>query len=80
MPHSHGGGAAAHLGKDTGLVDKVKRDFLQSPGSDKLKTLLVIAGQVQKGGKQVTAESVESPFRNSVPKGLNLKILLLHAF
>ena len=57
---SHGAAAAAHLGQDFGLVDKVKRDFLQSPISDKLKALLVIAGQVQKGGKQVTAESVES--------------------
>lgn len=56
---SHGAAAAAHLGKDSGLVDKVKRDFLQSPVSDKLKALLVIAGQVQKGGKHVTAESVE---------------------
>jgi len=28
--------------------------------SDKLKALLVIAGQVRKGGKQVTAERVES--------------------
>jgi alkylhydroperoxidase/carboxymuconolactone decarboxylase family protein YurZ len=37
----------------------VKRDFLQSPISDKLKALLVIAGQVQQGGKHVTAESVE---------------------
>jgi alkylhydroperoxidase/carboxymuconolactone decarboxylase family protein YurZ len=42
------------------LAEKVKRDFLQSPVSDKLKALLVIAGQVQKGGKQVTAESVEA--------------------
>ncbi len=57
---SHGAAAAAHLGKDAGLVEKVTRDFLQSPVSDKLKALLVIAGQVQKGGKQVTAESVES--------------------
>jgi uncharacterized peroxidase-related enzyme len=57
---SHGAAAAAHLGQNSGLVDKVKRDFLQSPISDKLKALLVIAGQVQKGGKHVTAESVES--------------------
>src|SRR3984893_14946085 len=57
---SHGAAAAAHLGKDSGLVNKVKRDFLQSPVSDKLKALLVIAGQVQKGGKHVTAESVGS--------------------
>jgi uncharacterized peroxidase-related enzyme len=56
---SHGAAAAVHLGQDSSLVDKVKRDFLQSPVSDKLKALLVIAGQVQKGGKHVTAESVE---------------------
>jgi uncharacterized peroxidase-related enzyme len=56
---SHGAAAAAHLGKDSELVEKVKRDFLQSPVSDKLKALLVIAGQVQKGGKHVTNESVE---------------------
>ncbi len=56
---SHGAAAAAHLGKDAALVDQVKRDFLKSPVSDKLKALLVIAGQVQQGGKHVTAESVE---------------------
>jgi uncharacterized peroxidase-related enzyme len=56
---SHGAAAAAHLGKDSGLVDQIKRDFLQSPISDKLKALLVIAGQVQQGGKQVTTENVE---------------------
>ena len=39
---------------------QIKRDFLQSPISDKLKALLVIAGQVQQDGKQVTAESVEN--------------------
>ena len=57
---SHGAAAAAHLGKDSGLVDQIKSDFLQSPVSDKLKALLVIAGKVQQGGKQVTAESVEN--------------------
>ena len=56
---SHGAAAAAHLGKNAALVDQVKRDFLKSPISDKLKALLVIAGQVQQGGKHVTQESVE---------------------
>jgi AhpD family alkylhydroperoxidase len=57
---SHGAAAAAHLGQNSELVDKVKRDFLQSPVSNKLKALLTIAGQVQKGGKNVTAASVEN--------------------
>src|SRR5271156_1214590 len=61
---SHGAAAAAHLGKDSSLIEQIKRDFLQSPVSDKLKALLVIAGQVQQGGKQVTAESVENARKN----------------
>jgi hypothetical protein len=40
-------------------VDQVKRDFLHANVSDKLKALLVIAGQVQQGGKNVSTESVE---------------------
>ena len=57
---SHGAAAAAHLGQNSELV---KRDFLQSPVSNKLKALLTIAGQVQKGGKNVTAASVENARR-----------------
>ena len=60
---SHGAAAAAHLGQNSELVDKVKRDFLQSPVSNRLNALLTIAGQVQKGGKNVTAASVENARR-----------------
>ncbi len=57
---SHGAAAAAHLGKNFGLVDEVKHDFQRADISDKLKALLVIAGQVQRGGKNVSSASVES--------------------
>ena len=65
---AHGAIAAASLDNEDGsnliaqkedLVRKVKRDFLHAEISEKLKALLVIAGQVQKGGKHVTAEAVE---------------------
>ncbi len=56
---SHGAAAAAHLGQRAHLVDDVKRDFLNAGVSAKLKALLKIAGQVQQGGKNVTAEAVE---------------------
>ena len=56
---SHGAAAAAHLGKESEVVEEVKSDFLQAKVSDKLKALLVIAGQVREGGKNVTAESVQ---------------------
>jgi uncharacterized peroxidase-related enzyme len=54
----HGAIAAASLGDDEVLVKKVKVDFENAGIPEKLKALLVIAGQVQKGGKQVTTEAV----------------------
>jgi uncharacterized peroxidase-related enzyme len=56
---SHGAAAACHLG-DSGVVQQVKTDAAQAPISQKLKSLLVIAGQVQRGGKSVTARDVEA--------------------
>jgi uncharacterized peroxidase-related enzyme len=57
---SHGAAAAAHLGNQADTVNQVKHDFLQAQISDKLKALLTIAGQVQQGGKQVTAQAVQA--------------------
>ncbi len=50
----HGAIAAAHLNDDEELVRRVKADFQHADISLKLKTLLVIASKVQKGGKHVT--------------------------
>ncbi len=55
----HGAAAAHHLGGNLELIDQVKRDFRTAPISNKLKALLAIAGQVQKGGKHVTTEDIE---------------------
>jgi uncharacterized peroxidase-related enzyme len=54
----HGAVAAAQLGQDEQLVQKVKTDWLNAEISLKLKALLNIAGKVQLGGKHVTAEDV----------------------
>src|SRR5277367_4241809 len=51
---SHGAAAACHLG-DEAVVKQVKTDFSSAPISDKLKSLLVIAGKVQQDGKLVMA-------------------------
>ena len=56
----HGAIAAAHLDGDEDLVRCVKTDFFSANISEKLKALLVIAGNVQKGGKHVTADNVEA--------------------
>jgi alkylhydroperoxidase/carboxymuconolactone decarboxylase family protein YurZ len=55
----HGAAAAQHLGGNLKLIDEVKRDFRNAPISDKLKALLAIAGQVQKGGRHVTPGDIE---------------------
>jgi uncharacterized peroxidase-related enzyme len=55
----HGAIASAHLGGDEELVRRVKADFQHANISNKLKALLVIASQVQRGGKNVTADAVE---------------------
>jgi uncharacterized peroxidase-related enzyme len=54
----HGAIAAASLNDDEALIKKVKHDFQNAAISNKLKALLVIAGQVQKSGKHVTDAAV----------------------
>jgi uncharacterized peroxidase-related enzyme len=56
---SHGAAAACHL-NDGDTVRQVHVDFRQAWISQKLKCLLVIAGQVQRGGKYVTKEAVDA--------------------
>ena len=60
----HGAVASHHLGGNEKLVLDVKNDFQQAGVSDKLKALLVIAGKVQKGGKQVQSEDIERARQN----------------
>ena len=57
---SHGAIAVCYLDGDKELVDKVKKDHLNAPVSDKLKSLLTIAGSVQKGGMYVTKNQVDT--------------------
>jgi uncharacterized peroxidase-related enzyme len=54
----HGAVAAAQLDHDESLVQKVKTDWQHAPISNKLKTLLHVAGKVQLGGKHVTKEDI----------------------
>ncbi len=54
----HGALTAHLLQGDEGLVSQVKRDFLSAAVSEKMRALLAVAGQVQRGGKHVTAEDV----------------------
>lgn len=51
---SHGAAAAAHLKSGLGLIDDIKAGLPNTPVSEKLRSLLHIAHQVQLGGKEVT--------------------------
>jgi uncharacterized peroxidase-related enzyme len=54
---SHGAAAACHLGGEE-IVRQVKTEFQSAPITPKLKSLLAIAGKVQRGGKSVTSQDV----------------------
>ena len=55
---AHTAAADILLGEEDTTV-KVKQDISTAPVSDKMKALLTIASQVQRGGKNVTTESVQ---------------------
>ncbi|MBL7748347.1 MAG: carboxymuconolactone decarboxylase family protein [Chitinophagaceae bacterium] len=54
----HGALAGHYMQCDIQFIDDIKTNFQSSPISDKIKTLLAIAGSVQKSGKSVTAEQI----------------------
>jgi uncharacterized peroxidase-related enzyme len=57
---SHAAAAAAHLGSGPELIDDIKAGLPNTPVSDKLRALLNIAHQVQKGGKHVTEDNISA--------------------
>lgn len=57
---SHAAAARCLYEDEAAVVDEVLQDMQQSDVSDKLKALLVIAGQVQISGRAVTNENIEA--------------------
>jgi uncharacterized peroxidase-related enzyme len=57
---SHRAIAAHQVDGGYAVVDAVCSDYRGAPVSEKLKTLLAIAGKVQEGGKKVTAGDISS--------------------
>ena len=56
----HGAMAQHYHQWDIHFIDQVKTDFMSADITDKLKSLLAIAGSVQQGGKQVTQEQIDA--------------------
>ena len=82
--HCHGSTAAQHLGgseNEYKFIADMKRDFESTSLSPKMKTLLNIAGKVQKGGKQVTTADVERARRvGATDKEIHDTVLIAAAF
>jgi len=55
---SHAAAAVAHYKCDISLIDDIKKGLPDTDVSEKLRALLHIAHQVQRNGKEVTAEDV----------------------
>jgi uncharacterized peroxidase-related enzyme len=78
---AHGAVAAHHLGGNEKLVREVKLNFETAAISDKMKALLVLAGKVQKGGKQVSAEDVaRARQQGATDKEIHDAVLIAAAF
>jgi uncharacterized peroxidase-related enzyme len=56
----HGSMAQHYFACDMQTIDGIKKDYQSAAISEKLKALLSIAGSVQKGGKNVTAEQIKT--------------------
>lgn len=56
----HGALAQYYFKCDTSFIESIKKDVNSSELSGKMKALLAIAASVQKGGKHVTAEQIET--------------------
>jgi len=56
----HGAMAGFYMDCNIDKIDEIKADFNSSDLPDKMKSLLAIAGSVQKSGKQVTTDQVQT--------------------
>ena len=57
---AHGSIAKHYLECDQDFIEAVNKDFISSGVSDKMKVLLWLAASIQKGGKYVTQDQVDT--------------------
>jgi len=77
----HGAMAQHYYQSDMAFIDGIKKDFQRADISEKLKSLLTIAGSVQIGGKYVTEEQIENAKRNgATDREIHDTVLIAAAF
>lgn len=78
---SHSAAAAAYFCNDYSLIDEMKKGIENISVSEKMKSLLLIAGKVQEGGKQVNDEIISSAKNNgATDEEIHLTVLIASAF
>ena len=78
---THGAVASAHFAGDESIVTKTKSNPATAPISKKMKALLAVAAQVQRGGKSVTPEVVaESRAEGATDLEIHDTVLIAAAF
>jgi len=66
---------------DTQYIDDIKKDFRSTQLSEKMKSLLSIAGSVQKSGRQVSASQIEDAKKaGATDKEIHDTVLIAAAF
>ncbi|MDR3713706.1 MAG: carboxymuconolactone decarboxylase family protein [Puia sp.] len=77
----HGALAGHYLQADMAYIDAVKKDYVSTTISDKLKALLAIAAAVQKGGKSVSEEAIsQARSFGATDKEIHDTVLIAAAF
>jgi uncharacterized peroxidase-related enzyme len=78
---SHAAAACAHLGRDADFIDAIKAGLPDEPLSPKMRALLHVAHQVQRGGKHVTeADIVAARAAGATEVELHDAVLIAAAF
>ncbi|ASU34894.1 carboxymuconolactone decarboxylase family protein [Mucilaginibacter xinganensis] len=78
---SHAAAAAAHLNSGLNLIDDIKAGLPNTPVSEKLRALLHIAHQVQKGGENVSeADVAAAREKGAVDSEIHDTVLIAAAF
>jgi uncharacterized peroxidase-related enzyme len=77
----HGAMAQHYYKADMPFIDSIKKDFQSADISAKLKSLLAIAGSVQKGGKSVTQDQIEKAKKlGATDREIHDTVLIASAF
>ena len=77
----HGALAQHYMQCDTQYIDDIKKDFRSTQLSEKMKSLLSIAGSVQEGGRKVTASQIEeAKYAGATDKEIHDTVLIAAAF